>query len=731
MSDLEPDKLKVAELRDELKNRGLDTKGNKAALVSRLKEALGYGADASAEGEYTAGDDEDEQDQTKDEEEEQEEESAHYDEDAQVEDSANDGNYQEENENAEHNGAAEIEAEDATADEVKAIEEQETNGNMEEEEPAIVLGDEFRTIDEATQDDTGEGNADRKRRRSHSREHRRRSRSRDRRWGYSRDRRSSRHSPAKKVEMEDSSWESLTVFTLDRYESDLNLRFNDRGIKAHPLTVGGFAYMWSGVRANYGVHAGKVAYEVKVLEFLNVDHLPREEVTPHCLRVGWSVNTTSLYLGEEPLSYGYGSTSQASTDNNYFTYGQTFGVGDVITAYLDFEGDAIVISYSKNGEDLGTCFEIEKETIGDNALFPHMMTKNVEFECNFGAREGPYFPLKDGFKFLEEVPLEERVRGNTPPATKEECEVIMTIGLPGAGKTYWAERHIAAHPEKHYNLLGTNSIIDKMRVLGKPRRQNYSGEWSVLFDKATKCLNRFIEVAARKKRNYIIDQTNVYASSRRRKMQPFEGFQRKAVVILPTDEVYKNRVKERPEEERKDIPESAVNEMKASLSLPEDGEYFESIEYVEDVPKEERDKLVEQYRKEGRDALPPPEKRERRESRDYRSDRRTSSYRGGYDRERRGGYRGSNWRPYNERRGGGYRGRFRDDRYYDDRSYGGYKGPRGGRRSRSSWRGRSYGGGRGGYGRSEWDTYQEYDDWNDYDDGSWGGGYNDRWGSYN
>lgn len=34
---------------------------------------------------------------------------------------------------------------------------QETNGNVEEEEPAIILGDEFRTIDEATQDDTEEG----------------------------------------------------------------------------------------------------------------------------------------------------------------------------------------------------------------------------------------------------------------------------------------------------------------------------------------------------------------------------------------------------------------------------------------------------------------------------------------------------------------------------------------------------------------------------------------------
>merc|ERR1739840_27329 len=37
---LDPSKLKVAELREELQARGLDSKGNKAALVDRLAEAL-------------------------------------------------------------------------------------------------------------------------------------------------------------------------------------------------------------------------------------------------------------------------------------------------------------------------------------------------------------------------------------------------------------------------------------------------------------------------------------------------------------------------------------------------------------------------------------------------------------------------------------------------------------------------------------------------------------------
>jgi hypothetical protein len=40
MSDIDPAKLKVVELRAELTARGLDSKGNKPVLVDRLTEAL-------------------------------------------------------------------------------------------------------------------------------------------------------------------------------------------------------------------------------------------------------------------------------------------------------------------------------------------------------------------------------------------------------------------------------------------------------------------------------------------------------------------------------------------------------------------------------------------------------------------------------------------------------------------------------------------------------------------
>ena len=44
------------------------------------------------------------------------------------------------------------------------------------------------------------------------------------------------------------------------------------------------------------------------------------------------------------------------------------------------------MSYCKNGTDLGMCFELEASELGEVALFPHVLTKNCEFDVNFGQR---------------------------------------------------------------------------------------------------------------------------------------------------------------------------------------------------------------------------------------------------------------------------------------------------------------------------------------------------------
>ncbi|CAE1331790.1 HNRNPUL1 [Acanthosepion pharaonis] len=603
---------------------------------------------------------------------------------------------------------------DGNEDAENDVGDEEEEEEEEEEDQNDMPEGEFQTIDETSQDDEQQQDESKaedkekkaqKRKRSRSKERRSRDRSR-RSTSRSRDR--GRHSPRrspppKKVEMEDDSWVQSTDVVFDRYNCDLNLRIDENNYKAHPLTTDGFAFMWAGVRSTYGVNTGKVAFEVKVGEELNVNHLPSEEQNKHVVRVGFSTDATSLQLGEEPLSHGYGGTGKASTDCKFKDYGEKFGTGDVITAYLDWESDPPTISYSKNGEDLGNL----------NAILDKMKS---------------HFPFERG-----------RIRGSLPPAKKEECEILMMVGLPGAGKTVWAEKHAKANPEKKFNVLGTNNIIDKMKVMGLPRKRNYAGRWDVLIDKSTKCLNRMIEMAARKKRNYILDQTNVYASARRRKMTPFEGFQRKAVVVVPTDEDFKRRISQREKEEGKDVPEKAVLEMKANFSAPEEGTLFDAVIYAE-LDKEEAKPLIEKYRKEGAAALPPPSKRFRGDRFGRgRFDRRDYRRGGGYgDRDRfgRGGSRGFRDRPsprYNDRRGGygsgggGGRGGYssrgprphsRYDRRSPDRRSGGY---------RQTQRYQGSGQRSGGYGGGSWGSNRPYSG----GQGSWGhqGNYGGQWGS--
>jgi len=554
MSDLEPKKLKVAELREELKTRGLDTKGNKAQLVKRLEKSL-----AQESGDADVNDLDDSQDATADydtshdftmdeepegqqampemrappvhieddPEPETEDAEAEEPEDAQqMEDEPEEESSPEAQQEEAHQESAAAEEDLDQEEEMKEEqqkevqqkeeqketpkEEKEKEEKEEQEDKPAVEGEAAEAESEApeadqTENDGEEGKQEENRgtkrrhdedgsnegRHQRQRDHHHRSRFDDKPLN---------------IEMENDDWVQLTTVILDKYNSDLNLRIHETGVKANPITVEGFAFMWAGARATYGVTSGKVGFEVKLLEQLSVDHLPADETSRHVVRVGFSVESTSLQLGEEKLSYGYGGTGKASTECSFKDYGEKFAEGDVISAYVDFESEPVIISFSKNGEDLGTCFEIPVADLEGKALYPHILTKNTEFEVNFGEKEEPAFPLKEGFTWIATLPEDQRVRGAVPPAKKEECEMIMMCGLPGSGKTTWAAKYAKENPDKKFNVLGTNTIIDKMKVMGLPRKKNYAGRWDMLIDKATKCLNRMLEIAAKKKRNYILDQ---------------------------------------------------------------------------------------------------------------------------------------------------------------------------------------------------------------------------------
>ena len=310
--------------------------------------------------------------------------------------------------------------------------------------------------------------------------------------------------------------------------------------------------------------------------------VPETERNPHVLRVGWSVDGADFQLGEDHLSYGYGGTGKISVNSKFTDYGHPFHVGDVLTCCLDLDAKPKSIFYLLNGQYLGIAFSIGNE-LGDKALYPHVTVKNMKFQVNFGS-QWPKHPITPGFAMLQNVPHQDLIRAQEGPHSRQDAEVIMMVGLPSCGKTFWAEKYCKDNPGKRFYMLGTNNIIDKMRIFGLTRKRNYHGRWDALIKQATGCLNTWLKIAEKRVHNYIIDQTNVYFTARRRKMNNFRGYRRTAVVVINEPSVLADRSEKVQKEEGKIVPVSAVMEMKANFSLPEAGESFDEVMFVEVKP---------------------------------------------------------------------------------------------------------------------------------------------------
>ncbi|MED6130672.1 hypothetical protein PIB30_002785 [Stylosanthes scabra] len=166
---------------------------------------------------------------------------------------------------------------------------------------------------------------------------------------------------------------------------------------------------------------------------------------------------------------------------------------------------------------------------------------------------------------------------------KSNCEVIMMVGLPASGKTTWAEKRAKEHPEKCYVLLGTNLVLDQMKVPGLSRKNNYGERFDRLMDKATEIFSVLLARAATIHRNYILDQTNVYKSARKRKLKPFVDCQKIAVVVFPKPEELKVRSNKRLKEMGKEVPPDALKNMIANYVLPKSMDMLHSDEYFDQV----------------------------------------------------------------------------------------------------------------------------------------------------
>merc|ERR1719343_1328550 len=251
---------------------------------------------------------------------------------------------------------------------------------------------------------------------------------------------------------------------------------------------------------------------------------------------------------------------------------------------------------------MGVAFDNIPPTANETGLFPHLLMKNVKCKMNFRRQDKWFDPLGSQVKFLEEA-IEDHVIVNPVehPETVKDCEFVMLAGLPACGKTYWAQKHMEANPTKNYLLLGTNSVIDQMKVMNLGRQRNYADRWQELISQATPIFNKLVEIAGKTPRHIILDQTNVYKNARQRKAQAFKDFGKRTCVTLVNDEEQlAQRTDKREREEGKYVPVQAVNQMRANFVCPELEDGFTELEWPE-LPETEARQRINEIRDGGTD----------------------------------------------------------------------------------------------------------------------------------
>ncbi|XP_043474736.1 ATP-dependent RNA helicase Ddx1 [Leptopilina heterotoma] len=145
---------------------------------------------------------------------------------------------------------------------------------------------------------------------------------------------------------------------------------------------------WHGCRANKGIQGnGKFFFESVVTD-------------EGLCRVGWSTAQAALDLGTDKFGFGFGGTGKKSNARQFDSYGESFGMHDVIGCLLDLQKGEI--RFMKNGVDLGTAFTLNPQQ-KQMTYFPAVVLKNAEMSFNFGAQPFKHPPPND-FVALSSAP---------------------------------------------------------------------------------------------------------------------------------------------------------------------------------------------------------------------------------------------------------------------------------------------------------------------------------------
>ncbi|XP_072293665.1 heterogeneous nuclear ribonucleoprotein U-like protein 2 [Eucyclogobius newberryi] len=394
--------------------------------------------------------------------------------------------------------------------------------------------------------------------------------------------------------------EDRSTVKIDSYNSHLHFEVEPDGTSGHPHFWECFPLLWSGCRLTHGVCQNRVSFEVKLVKLLTSQVQNDVELEPFSLRVGWSVASTSLLLGKDYLSFAYDGCGKKVSNGEEDDYGEPLSVGDIVGCYASFStGGTVELSFHKNGLFLGIAYSLDASALQGQALFPHVLCRSCSIRFRLDPMAGAWYPSPPGFMSLMALPEEEKICA-VSSQSKSQCEVIVMVGFPGSGKTHWAKNHRKQHPEKHYRLLSTEELLACMIT---------NVQRDTRLQQASQCLTELIKLAAKRPGNYILDQCNIFFSARHYKLQLFEGFRRKVIVIFPSKEEWKKRISNHELKEGEQIPRTALLKLQVSCTLPEQEDLLEKLQYME-LSQQQAQTLLQEYKDEARRQLPPVHKHE-------------------------------------------------------------------------------------------------------------------------
>lgn len=260
---------------------------------------------------------------------------------------------------------------------------------------------------------------------------------------------------------------------------------------------------------------------------------------------------------------------------------------------------------NKESVDADTSEQIDKPAEMQDTEKPDEEQKMNEKKDEQEVKPDTEVSINPEYSYIAQSPFENLVLGPCRPESRNECELIFLIGLPASGKTHWVQNYVRENTHKKITILGVETLLDQMRLSGEPRKPANTKKWSRLLEQLSKSLNKLIEIAAKRRRNFIFDQTNVFQSEQKRKLRGFgEYAARRAVIVVPDKEEHERRIKEKNDAFGVEIPEQHLNVMKAHFHIPsKELNWFTQITYAE-LDEEKAIERVKDLNEAGQKALP-------------------------------------------------------------------------------------------------------------------------------